>query len=410
MEAPVPLKSQGISAMIEDESPAMKISEDGSSTPKLAIFSSPWEIQEPQGVKTPPLRAPVSIPFKWEEIPGKPKPGSLELAPSRSLHLPPRLLVLIDDNQSSPGRGFESPSKHSKSFRISSYKHRSTSRHEFDSPVIHTPGHQKGIWQSHEGFIHNGSKAVNMKGEVGIDSPISIFNGPQGARSRGTSSSSQDSASVLADTLTLTGNQDDAAPAQQQIDQAHQQTSLNTNMDTLKKKSTGQRMRDLVAQWTMALIWQNRRIQHKKKKVYMESDMGAPAGIMPKCFLPKDLKDGYRYDTQAPRSSTSSDKAFLEDKDENICKVQNIPDIKTVVYAAGDGLNGKMPPLCSPHCSPSAGLAAFSHGGNVVKKRRRRRWVFRKMKRSSTLFVAIWKRLRSALSLKRRKMAKPAIL
>ncbi|KAG7013320.1 hypothetical protein SDJN02_26079 [Cucurbita argyrosperma subsp. argyrosperma] len=73
--------------------------ENPSSTPpKLSLFSFPRQPLEPPGMVTPPLHASISVPFHWEEAPGKPKPlGIIELNPkpksARTLDLPPRLFA-----------------------------------------------------------------------------------------------------------------------------------------------------------------------------------------------------------------------------------------------------------------------------------------------------------------------------
>ncbi|XP_057978829.1 uncharacterized protein At4g00950 isoform X2 [Malania oleifera] len=68
---------------------------DPSSTPKLPLFSflpPPMQSPEPSGTLTPPLHATASVPFRWEEQPGKPRPCSaLSAARTTCLHLPPRL-------------------------------------------------------------------------------------------------------------------------------------------------------------------------------------------------------------------------------------------------------------------------------------------------------------------------------
>nr|GMC96428.1 DUF688 domain-containing protein [Ipomoea batatas] len=71
------------------------------STPKLSLTKFPIsKPRVPLAALTPPLHAPVSIPFLWEEAPGKPR-TSVEASPPprrnsktvcRSLDLPPRLL------------------------------------------------------------------------------------------------------------------------------------------------------------------------------------------------------------------------------------------------------------------------------------------------------------------------------
>lgn len=72
-------------------------------TPKLSLFSLPRKALEPPGTLTPPLHSKVvSVPFKWEEAPGKPRPCGhaapeqnpepKPAAASGCLDLPPRLL------------------------------------------------------------------------------------------------------------------------------------------------------------------------------------------------------------------------------------------------------------------------------------------------------------------------------
>ncbi|MBA0560067.1 hypothetical protein Golob_016992 [Gossypium lobatum] len=76
---------------------------ESSYTPKLPLFSaSHAHMQSPQrsGMLTPPLHASASVPFRWEEEPGKPKPSTAltsfttpnDSAP-KCLELPPRLLL-----------------------------------------------------------------------------------------------------------------------------------------------------------------------------------------------------------------------------------------------------------------------------------------------------------------------------
>ncbi|KAF8008419.1 hypothetical protein BT93_K2177 [Corymbia citriodora subsp. variegata] len=73
-------------------------------TPRLSLFSLPRKPLEPPGMLTPPLHSKVvSVPFKWEEAPGKPrpcchaavpkpKPPPAAAAAAGCLELPPRLL------------------------------------------------------------------------------------------------------------------------------------------------------------------------------------------------------------------------------------------------------------------------------------------------------------------------------
>ncbi|GMI73649.1 maternal effect embryo arrest 47 [Hibiscus trionum] len=90
-------------------------------TPKLALFSSPQaHMQSPErsGTLTPPLQASAaSVPFRWEEEPGKPKPCATltifsnpnDLA-RKCLELPPRLLHDAGKTPTPKGARFQSPS------------------------------------------------------------------------------------------------------------------------------------------------------------------------------------------------------------------------------------------------------------------------------------------------------------
>ncbi|KAM5557589.1 uncharacterized protein ABKV19_024792 [Rosa sericea] len=80
---------------MEKESEAVN---EASPIRKLALFSLPSQPPEPPGILTPPLLTSVSVPFQWEEAPGKPRHfggGGTETKAkcARSLELPPRLLV-----------------------------------------------------------------------------------------------------------------------------------------------------------------------------------------------------------------------------------------------------------------------------------------------------------------------------
>lgn len=78
-----------------------KTEPEQSSKPKLPLLLplvSTVEYPEHPGMLTPPLHASVSVPFRWEEQPGKPRPcNALSIIPTdlapKSLELPPRLLL-----------------------------------------------------------------------------------------------------------------------------------------------------------------------------------------------------------------------------------------------------------------------------------------------------------------------------
>ncbi|XP_044492614.1 uncharacterized protein At4g00950-like [Mangifera indica] len=70
-----------------------------SSTPKLSLlFSTPVGMESPErpGMITPPLYSSASVPFRWEEEPGKPKTCTTLTTYSnpKCLELPPRLLLM----------------------------------------------------------------------------------------------------------------------------------------------------------------------------------------------------------------------------------------------------------------------------------------------------------------------------
>lgn len=104
-----------------------EVESDPSSTLKLPLFSiQPTQSPDPSGMLTPPLQTSASVPFRWEEQPGKPRPCTTltnfvsDFSP-KCLELPPRLL--LDTKLLSPNNVLEGPyvgrSKfHSSSFRI----------------------------------------------------------------------------------------------------------------------------------------------------------------------------------------------------------------------------------------------------------------------------------------------------
>ncbi|TKY55975.1 hypothetical protein E2542_SST20402 [Spatholobus suberectus] len=81
--------------------------------PKLSLLTISRQSMPPE-MPTPPPRAAVSVPFEWEEAPGKPRSchtrsepkGSGEVA--RTLELPPRL-VLLEAKVSSPTTVLDGP-------------------------------------------------------------------------------------------------------------------------------------------------------------------------------------------------------------------------------------------------------------------------------------------------------------
>lgn len=83
-----------------------------SSTPKLPLFSiSPKPSPDPSGMLTPPLQTSASVPFRWEEEPGKPRPCTtlITIPNPKSLELPPRLVAMEITKMPSPTTVLDGP-------------------------------------------------------------------------------------------------------------------------------------------------------------------------------------------------------------------------------------------------------------------------------------------------------------
>lgn len=98
-----------------------------SSIPRLPLFSAPPAKQmksspERSGTVTPPLQTSGSVPFRWEQEPGKPKLCNALVTyinpADKSLELPPRLLVVPSPNLLQQGPCVTSNRFRSPSFRI----------------------------------------------------------------------------------------------------------------------------------------------------------------------------------------------------------------------------------------------------------------------------------------------------
>ncbi|TKY61244.1 hypothetical protein E2542_SST11094 [Spatholobus suberectus] len=103
----------------------MGFEEEQKSIPKLPLFSMAAAMQSPErsGMVTPPLQTSAAVPFRWEQVPGKPRPcGALvtfsnptDLLP-KCLELPPRLLM------PSPNTIFKAPYVSSNRFGSPSFR------------------------------------------------------------------------------------------------------------------------------------------------------------------------------------------------------------------------------------------------------------------------------------------------
>ncbi|KAF8380012.1 hypothetical protein HHK36_027481 [Tetracentron sinense] len=136
-----------------------------SSTPKLSIFSFPSQSPEPPGISTPPHRTPASVPFQWEEAPGKPRACTTilpKLSSARSLELPPRLFTEIKvTNMSSPTTVLDGPYV-GRSVSFSS-SFRSIDRGQFGAMVC-----SKRDYSKERGYFGSWRKS-GLKGNTDID-------------------------------------------------------------------------------------------------------------------------------------------------------------------------------------------------------------------------------------------------
>ncbi|XP_011024850.1 PREDICTED: uncharacterized protein LOC105125888 [Populus euphratica] len=76
---------------------------DPSPTPKLSLFSLPGRLHEsPARMLTSPIHPLASVPFKWEDAPGKPRPSWMPQSDKpkidRCLELPRRLLTKAQES------------------------------------------------------------------------------------------------------------------------------------------------------------------------------------------------------------------------------------------------------------------------------------------------------------------------
>ncbi|CAH8318027.1 unnamed protein product [Eruca vesicaria subsp. sativa] len=91
-------------------------------TPKLPLFSIPLNrAYETPGLATPPVNIAGSVPFLWEEAPGKPRVSDENKPPTskqntggrggvmRCLELPPRLISPVTVNEPSPTTVLDGP-------------------------------------------------------------------------------------------------------------------------------------------------------------------------------------------------------------------------------------------------------------------------------------------------------------
>uniref|UniRef100_A0A2P2IWG3 Uncharacterized protein MANES_05G021600 n=1 Tax=Rhizophora mucronata TaxID=61149 RepID=A0A2P2IWG3_RHIMU len=169
---------------------------EASSTPRLPLLAKPLvhgHMQSPEasGMVTPPHYTAASVPFRWEEEPGKPRNCSTLSKfnpvdfPNRCLELPPRLL-LVDANVTklpSSTTALEDPYTGKARFRSSSFRIIKRERHlgSFRSSWIPQSDQLGSMALSKRGLMERvllgpwgwgWRKAFKGKGEVGGSSHV----------------------------------------------------------------------------------------------------------------------------------------------------------------------------------------------------------------------------------------------
>ncbi|XP_040989760.1 uncharacterized protein At4g00950 isoform X2 [Juglans microcarpa x Juglans regia] len=146
---------------------------EASSILKLPLLSVPpmMHSTDPSGMQTPPLHSSASVPFRWEEEPGKPRPcTTLTNLTTKCLELPPRLL--FDTKLPSPTTVLEGPFVgrsrfQSASFRITSGECYGSFSHERSGQLGAITASNKSGVKERGWFGSWGRKAFKAKREVG---------------------------------------------------------------------------------------------------------------------------------------------------------------------------------------------------------------------------------------------------
>ncbi|XP_017219172.1 uncharacterized protein At4g00950 [Daucus carota subsp. sativus] len=156
-----------------------------SSTPKLLMLS-PRLSPNPPGLSTPPHQTSASVPFLWEEEPGKPRPCTalVTLPHHKCLELPPRLQPLehsrLITKTPSPTTVLDGPYvaksvAYSSSFRIfsrskryDSFDYRSSGRFSPERVQIgalfgNEKKGRKGLFGHSKGQMHKSKKVLGTK-------------------------------------------------------------------------------------------------------------------------------------------------------------------------------------------------------------------------------------------------------
>ncbi|KAL2461465.1 Uncharacterized protein Adt_44885 [Abeliophyllum distichum] len=150
--------------------------EKPSFTPKLLTLPA-MDSPDHSGMETPRLQTPVSVPFKWEEEPGKPRPCTDLIIlpnPPKCLELPPRLVMESYTKVTktpSPTPGTHQPYLERSKFSSFRYLSSSSKRWELNDVVLGKKLHKR------RGFLDSwGLRTPTWKvGKSEVDGASSVF-------------------------------------------------------------------------------------------------------------------------------------------------------------------------------------------------------------------------------------------
>ncbi|XVF80247.1 hypothetical protein PTKIN_Ptkin15bG0055800 [Pterospermum kingtungense] len=194
-----------------------KAKNESSYTLKLPLLSAShgqMQMQSPERSEmlTPPFRASASVPFRWEEEPGKPKSSTalttfsnpIDFAHQKSLELPPRLL-LETKSAKHPSTVVEGPYM-SKSSRFQSYSFRTGSEcyGSFRHGSCTSPDQTMQLVLSKKGYKEKvlGSMRRALKGRREVGGNSYVFPSNSGDRDSECSGEGEESSSSTSAKIT----------------------------------------------------------------------------------------------------------------------------------------------------------------------------------------------------------------
>lgn len=366
---------------------------------------------DPYSAPVSPLKSASAVPFKWEEAPGKPKPCT-DLAPfkpSPSLQLPPRLLHRPDvsPNCSSPSSRCQSKPP---AFPL---QWNCASPRSFDEPPKAVS--PRNLWHSvlqsgRRSYREDGIKSrLNKLGYEDPWSPTSILIGPE-AGTRDLSSSSSTSSGLDPHCPSPASPEVQSALNMIEVDSSRppvvlpaedntilsrfQLPDLGPAVDESTKRSAFRKRaadgwRGLTRTCRLAGKWRSA-ISSERKRNHEENEMWAPtlatyfhsmeleraSGGSGQCLLEVKCEDEHSDILLSPRDASIGNCPSAHASSTNYCRKQTIKEVEVVGSA----------PICGRD-SILGGCLGLKR--KKVARRIPRRWVLRKLRRSTRLLAAI---------------------